>query len=133
MSGKRDSARNALRRAVPFLAEQHHDAILNELDAESLLDVEGRTPNGGKVHAVAGDAAPRGRPILTPIQAAEANGGRNRDLLRSVVAQAKRAGFTIDMNDKKIDTVALDSAMKGHDVTQRLAIKSALAKMALIP
>ena len=66
MSGKRDSARNALRRAVPFLAERHHDDILNELDAESLLDGEGKRPNGGRVHAVAGDA-PKGRPLLTPM------------------------------------------------------------------
>jgi hypothetical protein len=132
MSGKRDSARNALRRAVPFLAERHHDDILNELDAENLLDVEGKRPNGGRVHAVAGDAALPKRQLMTPLQASQVKNGANRDLLRSVMASARRMGFVIDM-DKQVDSVALDAALKGRDVTERLALKSALAKLALIP
>jgi hypothetical protein len=129
MSGKRDSARNALRRAVPFLAEQHHDDILNELDRESLLD----TPNGGKVHAVAGDADRPRRPLLTPLQASQTRNGANKDLLRSVQARAARMGFPINIDDKYVDVVALDAAMRGKDVTERLSIKATLAKMALIP
>jgi hypothetical protein len=72
------------------------------------------------------------KPPLTPIQAAAAKNGANKDLLRSVMAQAKRMGFVIKENEI-IDTVALDAAMAGKDVTQRLAIKSALTKMSLIP
>jgi len=133
MSGKRDSARNALRRAVPFLAEQHHDAILNELDAESLLDGEGKTPNGGRVHAVAGDADRPKRPLLTPMQAAEARNGMNKDLVRSVLAQARRLGCEIKENEL-VSTAALDAAMTGNeDISGRLAIKAAMAKLALIP
>jgi hypothetical protein len=131
MSGKRDSARNALRRAVPFLAERHHDDILNELDAESLLDGEGKRPNGGRVHAVAGDA-PKGRPLLTPLQAAEARNGMNKDLLRSVTAGAARLGFRIE-SDKLVDVAAFDAAAKGSAVEERIALKAAMFKLGLIP
>ena len=72
------------------------------------------------------------KPLLTPTQCSAANGGKNRDLLNSVVAQARRLGFTIKENEH-VDVVALDKAMAGKDITQRLAIKSALAKLALIP
>ena len=66
------------------------------------------------------------------MQAAAANGGKNRDLLHSVIAQAKRMGFQIKENEH-VDVFALDKAMAGKDITQRLAIKSVLGKLALIP
>jgi hypothetical protein len=72
------------------------------------------------------------KPLLTPMQAAAAHNGRNKDLLRSVTAQAKRLGFLIQENEL-IDVNKLDAAMAGKNVTERLAIKSALAKLALIP
>jgi hypothetical protein len=129
MSGRKDSAREALGR-VQHLHPVHHEPILAELDRAGLLDEPKNAENGGKIHAAAADLPKR--PLLTPMQAAEAKGGRNRDLLKSVMAQAKRLGFTIKENEH-VDVVALDAAMAGKDVTQRLAIKSALAKLALIP
>jgi hypothetical protein len=132
MSGRRDSAQRALNASVSFLHHSHHTAILDALDAEGLLDGEEKRPNGGRVHAVAGDAALPKRPLLTPVQCAAAKNGANRDLLRSVTAQAKRMGYTIE-DDKHVDVGKLDAAMKGRDVTERLALKSALAKLALIP
>jgi hypothetical protein len=72
------------------------------------------------------------KPLLTPIQCAAAKNGANKDLLRSVMAQAKRMGFVIKENEI-VDTVALDAALAGKDVTERLSLKAALAKMSLIP
>ena len=133
MSGKRDSARAALRRAVPFLHDRHHDDILNALDAESLLDEPRNAENGGKIRAAADDADRPRRPLLTPLQASRTRNGANKDLLRSVQARAARMGFPINIDDKYVDVVALDAAMRGKDVTERLSIKATLAKMALIP
>jgi hypothetical protein len=130
MSGKRDSARNALRRAVPFLAERHHDDILNELDNESLLDGEGKTPNGGRVHAVAGDA-PKGRPLLTPMQASQAK-QENASLVKQILATAARMNIDIDPT-KVVDVPALNRALVGRSVDERLAMKSMLARLHLIP
>ena len=131
MSGRRDSAQRALNASASFLHHSHHTAILDALDAEGLLDGEEKRPNGGRVHAVAD--APKGRPILTTLQASQAKGGANLDLLRSVMASARRLGIRIDIDDKHIDVIALDAALKRRDVVERLAIKSALAKLALIP
>jgi hypothetical protein len=53
--------------------------------------------------------------------------------LRSVLAQARRMGCEIK-DDELISTTALDAALKGNkDISARLAIKAALAKMSLIP
>ena len=72
------------------------------------------------------------KPLLTPLQCSQARNGANKDLLRSVMASARRMNFVIKENEL-IDTMALDAALKGRDVTERFALKSALAKLALIP
>jgi hypothetical protein len=129
MSGKRDSARNALRRAVPFLAERHHDDILNALDAENLLDVEGKTPNGGRVHAVAGDV-PKGRPILTLVQAAAVK-KENASLVQQICATAQRMGLTCIEPDKQIDINTLNLELTNRNVgtTDRISLKAMLHRL----
>jgi hypothetical protein len=130
MSGKRDSARNALRRAVPFLAEQHHDAILNELDAESLLDGEGKRPNGGRVHAVAGDA-PKKSLLMTPVQASAAR-QENVELVRQCRATCARLGYVMKENEL-VDVHALNKVLAGQDVDTRMRLKSQLYTLHMIP
>lgn len=132
MTGRRDAARAALQRSAGFLAPQHHDAILDSLHAEGLLDEPRNAENGGRVRAAAGDADRPKRPLLTPLQASQVRSGEHRDLLRSVTAQAQRMGYTIKQNEL-VDVVALDKAMAGKDVNAKLALKAGLAKLALIP
>ena len=129
MSGKRDFARAALQRAVPFLHDRHHTDILNELENESLLDVENKRPTGGEIRAAATDLPKR--PLLTPLQASQARGGANKDLLRSVTARAARLGFRIE-SDKLVDVAAFDAAAKGKDISERIALKAAMFKLGLI-
>lgn len=128
MSGKRDSARAALQRAVPFLHDRHHTDILNELEND-LLDVENKRPTGGEIRAAATDLPKR--PLLTPLQASQARGGANKDLLRSVTARAARLGFRIE-SDKLVDVAAFDAAAKGKDISERIALKAAMFKLGLI-
>jgi hypothetical protein len=128
MSGRKDSAREALGR-VQHLHPVHHEPILAELDRAGLLDEPKNSANGGKVRAAAD--LPK-RPLLTPLQCSQAKNGANADLLRSVMARAARLGFKIE-DDKLVDVVAMDAAMRGKDVVERLSIKATLAKLALIP
>jgi hypothetical protein len=53
-------------------------------------------------------------------------------LLKNIMATARRFGFVIDP-DKAIDPVAMDAALKGADVSARLALKATMAKIGLIP
>jgi Tfp pilus assembly ATPase PilU len=130
MTGKRDTARRALERSVGFLAPEHHDQILAALSSEGLLDEPKNAENGGKIRAAATDLPKR--PLLTPLQASQARNGANKDLLRSVMAQAARMGYQIKDNEL-VDMVALNAALKGQEVGARLALKAALHKLALIP
>jgi hypothetical protein len=133
MSGKRDTASAALQRSAHFLAPQHHDAILDSLQAEGLLDdLPKNSESGGRVRAAATDNAPKGRPLLTPLQCSQARGGANRDLLHSVIASVKRLGFQIDISDKHVDIDAFNAATKGKSVTERLAAKAAMFRLGLI-
>jgi hypothetical protein len=133
MSGKRDSARRALQRSAGFLADKHHDQILDALSSEGLLDEPRNSENGGKIHAAADDAAPkRARPLMSPLQCSQAKNGANKDLLRSVQARAARIGFAFEISDKHLDIVAFNVATKGTDVAERLALKSAMHKLGLI-
>jgi hypothetical protein len=96
---------------------------------ERCLDSLKAESTGTPVRAVAD--LPK-RPLLTPLQAAEARNGANKDLLRSVTARAARLGFRIEA-DKIVDVSAFDAAAKGKDISERLAIKAAMFKLGLIP
>jgi hypothetical protein len=119
-------------------ATRGHAAVLRDMAGCMRADAaRGKMPdvyNGGGAMfgAAATDNAPKARPLLTPLQASQAKNGANKDLLRSVMARAQRLGFTINLDDKHVDVVALDAAMAGKDVSERLAIKATLAKMGLI-
>jgi hypothetical protein len=133
MAGKRDTARIALQRSAGFLAPQHHDQILDSLQAEGLLDEPRNAENGGKLRAAADDNAPKKRGLLTPLQASQAKGGASKDLLRSVQARAARLGYHFDINDQYVDIRAFDVAAKSSkDTLEKMAIKATLFKLGLI-
>jgi hypothetical protein len=92
MSGRKDAAREALNR-VQYLHPAQHEPILAEFDRAGLLDdLPKNAESGGRVRAAAADLPKR--PLLTPLQASQAKGGANKDLLRSVQARAARMGFS---------------------------------------
>jgi hypothetical protein len=93
------------------------------------LDEPKNAENGGKVRAAAD--LPK-RMLMTPLQASQAKGGANRDLLRSVQARAARIGFRFEISDKHIDIDAFNAAAKGKDVSERIALKAAMFKLGLI-
>jgi hypothetical protein len=124
MSGKRDAAAAALYN-VRMLHQDFHAPILHELDAAGLLDNQ-RVGNGGQVRAAAVPA----RECITAMQAMGANPD-NGIRIKRVVAEAARLGYEIRLNEK-IDTFALDQALKGKDVEQRMRLKRNLAAMNLI-
>src|SRR4029077_822045 len=115
MSGKRDTARLALQRSAGFLADRHHDQILDALSAEGLLDEPRNAENGGRVRAAATDTPKR--QFMTPLQCSQARGGANLDLLRSVQARAARLGFRFEIDDKHIDIAAFNAAAKNQDIS----------------
>ncbi len=75
------------------------------------------------------NSAARGTRTINEVSAASSE---HAQLLRTVMAQARRLGFEIDPS-KQVDTVAMDKAFKGADPTARLVVKSQLAKLGLIP
>jgi hypothetical protein len=52
-------------------------------------------------------------------------------LLKNILASARRLGFQIDP-DKAVDLHAMDEALRGADVTGRLALKATMAKIGMI-
>jgi hypothetical protein len=68
---------------------------------------------------------------FTPNQIA-ASSSEHVPLLMNIMATARRFGFVIDPG-KSIDPVAMDAALKGADVSARLALKATMAKIGLIP
>jgi hypothetical protein len=53
-------------------------------------------------------------------------------LLQNIQRTARRMGFDI-VPDKPVDPVALDKAIAGADVVQRIALKMAMSQVGLIP
>jgi hypothetical protein len=143
MSGRKDSARNALAR-VPYLHPAMHEPILAELDREALLD-EPRSGNGGFVRAVADAKSSdtlttqetvhelRAGSVRTMMAAAEDR--RNVEMLRILHANAKRLGIGALFTDysKPIDVDALNVSLRDKPEADRWRFKDMCYSLRLIP
>jgi hypothetical protein len=118
-------------------ASRGHAAVLRDMASCMRADAaRGKMPdvyNGGGAlfGAAATDNAPKGRPLLTPLQASQAK-QENAPLVQQIMATAARMNIDIDPT-KVIDVSALNRSLAGRSVDERLAIKSMLARLHLIP
>jgi hypothetical protein len=131
MSGRKDAAREVLKR-VQYLHPSQHEDVLRELDAAGLLDNPGGNADFGAVRGAR--AAPRGRlsPLRTPMEAVAAN-VENEVAIKQIKATARRiAGFDVKDNEL-VDPIALDKALAGKDVETRMGLKLNMARLGLIP
>jgi hypothetical protein len=55
----------------------------------------------------------------------------HRPLLHQILASARRMGWDVPV-DRPIDVAEMDKALKGSDLTARLALKSTLDRLSLI-
>jgi hypothetical protein len=82
--------------------------------------------------SVAKEKKPATRKGYFTIKQIAASSSEHVPLLKNIMATARRLGFAIDP-DKPIDPVAMDAALKGADISARLALKATMAKIGLIP
>jgi hypothetical protein len=123
MSVKADAVSASLKKHVAYLQPAVHDEILAGLRADGLVE------DGGAVHAAA--ARLQNLRHMTAAQAAAAYPEAvNR--LKRVKAMAARMGFQFGDTDK-IDTFALDQALRGQPLERRMELKAELASLHLIP
>jgi hypothetical protein len=116
-------------------ATKGHAAILRDMASCMRADAaRGRMPSeypGGLYAVAAADVAPKKKPLLTPMEATQAK-QENVPLVAQILATAARMNVDIDPT-KVIDVPTLNRQLSGRSVDERLAIKSMLARLHLIP
>ena len=121
--------RASLLRHVGDLSATHHSRIIDGLIADNLVDGD-----GGQVHAAASKRVPLG--VMTLRAAAEKavadQDPRRADLIRNITGRARRLGYDIDP-DQIINTFELDRAIRASTTEDRIALKSDLHRIGLIP
>jgi hypothetical protein len=129
MSIKSADVLSALKKHVKYLQDSVHSDIVRALEKEGLA-----VGGGGKVSAstnrtTAADLVGRGE-CLSVVQASAIP--RNAEKIRLVLANAKRLGFDFDPSET-IDVAALDRALAGKTVPERMRFKESLYELRLIP
>jgi hypothetical protein len=116
-------------------ATRGHAAVLRDMASCMRADAAvGKMPHvyngGGAMYAVAADVAPKGRPILTLMQAAAAK-KENAPLVQMICATARRMGLTCIDPSEKIDINKLNLELTNRKVgiDERMSLKAMLSRL----
>lgn len=114
--------------SVRSLSAEHRADVLRALRRAGHVDDD--VNDDSKLFAAASSRASGARHRLSPLQASEVSPQHHR-LVGQVMARAKRLGYAMSW-DQPVDIDAFDRAVANKDISDRIAVKSAMRQVGLL-